>query len=161
MDLDPRIEDRKYIFDCFNSNLASKYIGQVCYLSNNIEEFGDLDLVNIDTLKYIGESNFYGSDKQVFMFCLPFDFVKEKEKEYEPFDPSTFEDRFDVGSVIKYRRKCHTQVVYKSLVENISYNEKTKEFFVTIRGITYTLADLFEDFELYENGEWIPFGLEK
>lgn len=160
MNLDPRIEDRIYIFDCFNSKMASKYIGKVCYLSNDIAEFSDLDLVDIDTLQYIGEECFYGSDKQ-FAFCLPFDFVKEKEKEYKPFDPETFEKHYDVGSVIKYRRKCYKSRSYKSLVEDISYDEQTKEFFVILRGIIYTLNDLFEEYELYENGKWKPFGVKE
>ena len=160
MDLDPRIKDRKYIFDCFNSNLASKYIGEVCYLSNNIEEFSDLDMVDIDTLKYIGEGHFYGSDKQ-FAFCLPFEGIKEKEKEYKPFDPETFEQRYGIGFSIKYRRKGANNFVYKAMITATTFNEKTKEFFICMRGLVYTLDELFEDYELFEKGEWKPFGLEK
>lgn len=160
MNLDPRIKDRAYIFDCFNSKMASKYIGELCYLSNDIEKFSNLDMVDIDTLQYIGEEHFYGSDKQ-FAFCLPFDFVKEKEKEYEPFDPETFEDRFGVGFAIKYRRKCYKSTAYRSMIETISYDEKTKEFFVMLGGTIFTLNELFENYELYKNDAWIPFGKEK
>lgn len=160
MDLDPRIKDRAYIFDCFNSKLASKYIGKVCYLSNNIEEFSDLDLVDIDTLKYIGEGHFYGSDKQ-FAFCLPFDFVKDKEKEYKPFDPETFEQRYGIGFAIKYRRKGAIHLVYKAMITSTAFNEEIKEFFIYMRGHSYTFKELFEDYELFENGEWKPFGIKE
>ena len=135
MDLDPRIKDRAYIFDCFNSKLASKYIGQVCYFSNDIAKFSDLDMVDIDTLKYIGKGYFFGGDKQ-YMFCLPFDFVKEKENKYKPFDSETF-------------------------VEATTFNEEKKEFFVWLRGLVYTLDELFEGYELFENGEWKPFGIKE
>ena len=160
MDLDPRIKDRAYIFDCFNSKLASKYIGKVCYFSNDIAKFSDLDMVDIDTLKYIGKGYFFGGGKQ-FMFCLPFDFVKEKEEEYKPFDPETFEKRYNILSVIKYRRKVAKHLVYKAIVEATTFNEETKEFFVWLRGLVYTLDELFEEYELFEKGEWKPFGIKE
>ncbi len=163
MDLDPRIKDRAYIFDCFNSKLASKYIGQVCYLSNNIAKFGDLDNVDIDidTLKDIGEEHFYGSGKR-FAFCLPFEFVKEKENKYKPFDPETFEKRYNLGiSVIKYRRKGAYNLVYKAIITSTIFNEKTKEFFVYMKGLSYTLDELFKEYELFEDGEWKPFGIKE
>lgn len=158
MDLDPRIKDRAYIFDCFNSKLTSKYIGQVCYLSNDIAKFSDLDMVDIDTLKYIGKGYFFGGDKQ-YMFCLPFDFVKEKENKYKPFDPETFEKRYNVGSVIKYRSKVRGRLVYKAMITSTTFNEETKEFFICMRGLIYTLDELFREYELFEDGEWKPFGI--
>lgn len=160
MGLDPRIKDRAYIFDCFNSKIASKYIGQVCYLSNDISNFSDLDMVYKDTLKYIGKGYFFGGGKQ-YMFCLPFDFIKEKEKEYKPFDPQEFEKRYNVGSVIKYRRKGANNLVYKAMITSTTFNEETKEFFVMMRGMIYTLDELFEDYELFENGEWKPFEIKE
>lgn len=163
MDLDPRIKDRSYIFDCFSSKLASKYIGKVCYLSNDIAKFSDLDNVDIDidTLKDISEEHFYGSGKR-FAFCLPFEGVKEKENEYKPFDSETFEKRYNLGiSIIKYRRKGAYNLVYKAIVEATTFNEKTKEFFVYIRGLSYTLDELFKDYELFEDGEWKPFGIKE
>lgn len=160
MDLDPRIKDRSYIFDCFSSKLASKYVGQVCYLSNDIAKFSDLDMVYKDTLKYIGKGYFFGGNKQ-FMFCLPFDFAKEKENKYKPFDPETFEKHYNVGSVIKFRGKYRGRLEYKAIVEATTFNEETKEFFVWLRGIVYTLDELFEGYELFENGEWKPFGIKE
>ena len=160
MDLDPRIKDRAYIFDCFNSKLTSKYIGQVCYLSNDIAKFSDLDMVDIDTLKYIGKGYFFGGDKQ-YMFCLPFDFVKEKENKYKPFDSETFEKHYNVGSVIKYRREGAYNLVYKAMITSTTFNEETKEFFICMRGLVYTLDELFREYELFEDGEWKPFGIKE
>ena len=160
MDLDPRIKDRAYIFYCFNSKLTSKYIGQVCYLSNDIAKFSDLDMVDIDTLKYIGKGYFFGGDKQ-YMFCLPFDFVKEKENKYKPFDSETFEKHYNVGSVIKYRREGAYNLVYKAMITSTTFNEETKEFFICMRGLVYTLDELFREYELFEDGEWKPFGIKE
>ena len=160
MDLDPRIKDRKYIFDCFSVDKVKKYIGKVCYLSNDIAKFSDLDMVDIDTLKYIGEGYFFGGNKQ-FMFCLPFDFAKEKENKYKPFDPETFEQRYNVGSVIKYRKKGANNLEYKAMITSTTFNEETKEFFICMRGLIYTLDELFEGYELFENGEWKPFGIKE
>ena len=160
MDLDSRIKDRAYIFDCFSVDEVKKYIGQVCYLSNDIAKFSDLDNVDFDVLKYIGKGYFFGGDKQ-YMFCLPFEFVKEKEKGYKPFDPETFEKRYNVGSVIKFRGKYRGRLEYKAIVEATTFNEKTKELFVWLRGVIYTLGELFEGYELFENGEWKPFGIKE
>ena len=159
MDLDPRIKDRKYIFDCFSVDEVKKYIGKACYLSNDISNFHDLDMVNIDTLKYILKGYFFGGNKQ-YMFCLPLEFVKEKE--YKPFDPETFEKRYNLGiSIIKYRRKGAYNLVYKAIVEATTFNEETKEFFVYLRGLCYTLDELFKEYELFEDGEWKPFGIKE
>ena len=46
------------------------------------------------------------------------------------------------------------------LIEKKKYRP-LNEFYVEIGEYTYTLSDLFEDFELFENGEWKPFGVEE
>ena len=83
-----------------------------------------------------------------------------EKKKYRPFDPATFKQHFDIGSVIEYRRKDEKNRIYKETIESTERNYNTNEFFYVEMGeYTYTLGDLFEDFELFENGEWKPFGV--
>ena len=67
---------------------------------------------------------------------------------------------FDIGSVIEYRKKDEKNRIYKETIESTSRDYNLNEFYVEIGEYTYTLSDLFEDFELFENGEWKPFGVE-
>ena len=165
MDLDPRIKDRAYIFDCFSSKLASKYVGQVCYLSNDIAKFSNLDMVYKDTLKYIGKGYFFGGNKQ-FMFCLPLDFAKEKEKEYKIHRPYKSISEFcnetgceEVGvDLITIRNKKRRQ---ECVLLYTGYSEDA----VHLGGYVLTFDCLLKHYEFYNNcgedGEWHPFGVEE
>ena len=103
MKLDSRIKDRNHIFDCFGIDEAKQYIGKVCYLSNCLSAFRNLDKVDIDTLKYIDENDhFCGSDK-LFAYCLPVELVAPKnEKKYRPYTLEEFQKIFTIGQLIKF-----------------------------------------------------------
>ena len=53
MNIDSRIADRKCIYDCFNADMAKEFIGEDCYMTNDIELFKDLDRINIYKLDKI------------------------------------------------------------------------------------------------------------
>ena len=165
MDLDKRIKDRKYIFDCFSVDEVKKYIGKVCYLSNDIAKFSDLDNVDFDVLKYIGKGYFFGGDKQ-FMFCLPLEFVKEKENKYKIFRPYKSISEFcnetgceEVGAdfitIRNKRRKQECVLLYTGYSEDA----------VHLGGYVLTFDTLLKHYEFYnkcgEDGEWLPFGVEE
>ena len=162
MDLDPRIKDRKYIFDCFNVDEVKKYIGKACYLSNDISNFSDLDMVDIDTLKYIGKGYSFGGDKQ-FMFCLPLEFVKEKDKIFRPYksisefcnETGCEEVGADLITIRNKKRKQECVLLYTGYSEDA----------VHLGGYVLTFDCLLKHYEFYnkcgENGEWIPFGIEE
>ena len=165
MDLDKRIKDRKYIFDCFSVDEVKKYIGKGCYLSNDIAKFSDLDNVDFDVLKYIGKGYFFGGDKQ-FMFCLPLEFVKEKENKYKIFRPYKSISEFcnetgceEVGAdfitIRNKRRKQECVLLYTGYSEDA----------VHLGGYVLTFDTLLKHYEFYnkcgEDGEWLPFGVEE
>ena len=165
MDLDKRIKDRKYIFDCFSVDEVKKYIGKVCYLSNDIAKFSDLDNVDFDVLKYIGKGYFFGGDKQ-FMFCLPLEFVKEKENKYKIFRPYKSISEFcnetgceevgaDLITIRNKRRKQECVLLYTGYSEDA----------VHLGGYVLTFDTLLKHYEFYnkcgEDGEWLPFGVEE
>ena len=84
-----------------------------------------------------------------------------EKKKYRPFDSKTFEQHFDIGSVIEFRKKDEKNRIYKETIESTARDYNINEFYVEIGEYTYTLSDLFEDFELFENGERKPFGVEE
>lgn len=83
----------------------------------------------------------------------------KNENKYKPFDPEAFEKRYNVGSVIKFRKKDEKKLIYKETIESTARDYNINEFYVEIGEYTYTLSDLFKYFELFENGEWKPFGV--
>lgn len=87
--------------------------------------------------------------------------LKIKKRNIKPFDPETFEKHYGVGSVIKFRGKYRGRLEYKTIVETTAFNEETKEFFVWLNGLMYTLDELFEGYELFEDGEWKLFGIKE
>ena len=162
MKLDERIIDRKYIFDCFNPNMASMHIGKKCYMTNNFDMYSDLESTILDTLYKIDDNGYFHRDNgQWFTFCIPAEFVKPEDSKYKPFDPVIFEQHYGVGSVIKYRRKDEKYLTYKAIVTSTTSDDISNEFYVIMRGYAYTLNDLFKEYEICENGEWKPFGIEE
>lgn len=164
MKLDNRIIDRKYIYDCFNADKAKEFIGEDCYMTNDIELFKDLDHINVYKLDKI-EDGFYNKEEdEYFDFCLPIRWLKseekEKEKKYRPF-------------------KDIREFFIKTNFKNDSFlhiRSKDKiEFWVMVVGWTnnglmlgtenFTFEKLFENYEVENflevcDGEnnFIPFG---
>ena len=81
MKLDPRIKDRKYIFDCFSSDNAKDYIGKECYMSDCLAMFQNIEKMVSGTLTAINDyGQFVCMCGFKYTYCLPVDFVKSKEK---------------------------------------------------------------------------------
>lgn len=82
MELDERIIDRKYIFDCFNADKAKEYIGEDCYMTSDLEIYKDLDRLTKYHLDRIDDNSFFYNEEEdeYFDYCLPVRFVKPVEK---------------------------------------------------------------------------------
>ncbi len=82
-------------------------------------------------------------------------------KKYRPFnDFDEFCDFLGIrfypkDSYISYRNK-KTHCIYNDIVFSISYTEKGE--LLTIN--RFSVQELFDDYELFRCGEWIPFGVE-
>ena len=83
-----------------------------------------------------------------------------KTKQLRPFTSEYFEQNFAVGSIImirfnkaKYIRRVQlTEIIYKpDSVSEISA--------VTFGGHSYTLEDLKDNLEYFQNDQWLPFGV--
>jgi hypothetical protein len=71
MNIDENIEDRKYIFDCFNSENAREYIGQRCYFSDELSDFFDLSVCEFGTLTRVYDTpSPFEKGNSAFRFCL-------------------------------------------------------------------------------------------
>lgn len=158
MNLDKRIKALSDILTCFDNEKAKSFIGQKGYFTNDLYRFSDVLSCYYDTLTNVKDNDddnylFKDDDNHYWDFFIPESSLKLEKKKYRPFDPATFKQHFDIGSVIEYRRK------YKETIESILIDYNLNEFYVEIGEYYYTLSDLFKYFELFENGEWKPFGV--
>lgn len=174
MELDKRIAKSKTYIDCFETELAKKFIGKECYLSNDVASFANVDCLYKAVLKEVDEEaiNPYTLENTRWRhssnFILPCEWVKseESEKKYRPFSLKEFLAIFSMGDRIDFKGKgCCDEVKvamftgYITDVERI--DDKTPGACEIMLGIFhYSLLDLFKDFELSYNGEWQPFGVE-
>ena len=167
MKLDKRIIDRKYIYDCFNADEAREFIGEECFMANDIELFINLDRINVYTLDKI-EDGFYNKEEdEYFDFCLPVRWLKpeEKQKQYRPYTLNEFTNIFTVGLPIKFRRKGDVGWERYLILNGYSHNqllgETTTDIYIG-RG-AYTLDELFNKYEWQasDTEDFQPFGVEE
>lgn len=162
--LDPRIKDRKYIFDCFNADEAKKYIGKKCYMSDSIARFEDVEITAPCILREIEDGRFV-DDCLRFTYCLPAEFVAPKEKKFRPYTLMEFEDEFHIGLPIRFRRKgevgCERLLILNGYRRE-QYNGQTVTY-IYMGGGGYTLQELFEDYEWQSHytEDYQPFGVEE
>ena len=173
MKLDSRILKGKTYLDCYDTEIAKKFIGKECYLSDGVASFANIDNLNKAMLMEVDDEDMhpyklentrwhYGA-----LFILPCEWVKPEEpkKKYRPFSLEEFLAIFSMGNRIDFRKKNDDEVKvamftgYITDVERI--DDKTPGAVELMLGIFhYSLFSLFEDFELFYNGEWQPFGVE-
>lgn len=164
MKLDKRIIDRQYIFDCFNADKAREFIGEDCFMTNDIELFKNLDSINVYKLDKI-EDGFYDEEEdEYFDFCLPVRFSQPKEKKYRPYTLMEFQEQFHIGCSITFRRKS-ASTSQKCLIllgyEFTEIEHETTEIIIIGRD-RYDLQELFEryEYQLSYTDDFKPFGVE-
>lgn len=159
LELDPRIKDRKFIFDCFNADEAKKYIGKECYLTDWLAGFGGVEILKIGKLTAINANGLFFCGSDAYTYCLPVEFVAPKEKKYRPYTLEEFTSKFIVGGLVKFRPKDEPEV--RQCLVLLGYKCTPKYTFIYIGNSAYTLNDLFNHFEWYDDnaGQWKPFGI--
>ena len=163
-----------------NVTEASQFIGKECYFSDDLDNFEyldefkdklivDGDYSNMYKGKLLGifanDNAFIVDENDIgsrFDYCLPAEWVQERKKpKYRPYTLEEFQDQFHFGICIILRQK----------------NDRSMEFHVTYNGYKvltdrnivelylgpaiFTLPELFDEYERFENGKWLPFGVEK
>ena len=169
MELDKRIDKNKTYIDCFETELAKKFIGKECYLSNDVTLFKNVDSLYKAVLKEVDEEAIspYMLENTRWRhssnFILPCEWVKseEPEKKYRPYTLAEWVDQHEIGEVIHYRDKDYKQqfhVMYSGYI--IDEGEDIQDIRTIGRIVfmftAYFLEELFKDYEICINGEWRP-----
>ena len=143
-------------------------VGDEGYFANDLFVLDDMvsmdDRGIIDVIYESRACCFGVQNNKEFSFFLPLEAVKEdkpKEKKYRPF--KTYDELCDflgIGFPIKdvylsFRNK-KTHHIYNEILIFISYNEEGE--LLTINRLS--VQELFDDYELFRYGKWVPFGVE-
>lgn len=160
--LDPRIKDRKYIFDCFNADEAKKYIGKKCYMTDRFERFEDVESTVEGTLRKIDEDGFFVDGGDSWVFCLPMELVAPKEKKYRPYTFMEFCEKFPIGLPIKFREKGDVGNELYLILNGYTLHKENIPF-IYIGPLTYDLDELFNKYEWQSHytEDFEPFGVEE
>ena len=175
MELDKRIDKNKTYIDCFETELAKKFIGKECYLSNDVTLFKNVDSLYKAVLKEVDEEAIspYMLENTRWRhssnFILPCEWVKpeeseEPEKKYRPLSYKEFWRLFDFGDGVCFRRKGQDTAEFSMFLgyeidSDGNRAEIPGEGKVNLGGNRYTLAELFEYYEMQLDDEWQPFGV--
>ena len=99
-----------------------------------------------------------------YRFFISENDLKPIEKKYRPYSLEEFSNIFKVGDLVVFRYKdsdevkCAMFTGYITDVERI--DDKTPGACEVMLGcFHYSLLSLFEECELFLNGEWLPFGV--
>ena len=166
MELDKRIINGKRPLTCFDTEEAEKYIGKLCYMCDEYDQFYKLNLIEPTILKGVEDCEIpfhYGRDYQA-EFCLPCDWVT-KEKQYRPYTLMEFQSKFTIGLPIKFRKKGEVgNEMY--LILNGYVQKQLKDKTITciyIGTYTNTLDELFNAYEWFDkdSNTWELFGVEE
>lgn len=175
LELDSRILKGKKPLNCFDTEQAKQFIGKKCYFSDDARDFMNLDKADGDTLFYVAElQNIWTAEEYCFAdnsndyrFILPFEWVKpeEPEKKYRPLSYKEFWRLFDFGDGVCFRRKGQDTAEFSMFLgyeidSDGNKDEIPGEGKVNLGGNRYTLAELFEYYEMQLDDEWQPFGIE-
>lgn len=175
MKLDSRIKDKEKIYDVFNCQEARKG-STTGYFTDNFAAFADLKTCCRARLVTIEEDNphpFYAGIvdggciiKGNFQFFTSVDNTDEgntaegntaEGKKYRPYTIEEFcNEDFEI---VVFREKNNPSMKY--YVRYNGYRKCDNVYKVILGNISYTLSDLFDDFEyLDSDSKWKPFGIE-
>ena len=175
MELDSRILKGKTYLDCYDTEVAKKFIGKECYLSDGVASFANIDNLNKATLMKVDDRDMrpyklettrghYGAWSP---FILPCEWIKpeEPEKKYRPFTLEEFLKIFDIGDQIGFRSKDNGEVKHAMFVgytddffaDNTDRSDGENDVMIGI--YRFSLSYLFDNYELLLEDGWQPFGV--
>lgn len=176
MKLDSRIIEGKKPLTCFDTEEARKFEGEEGYFSDYPRTFADGE-ASIDECAEKGILKLEGNHENCpyvnkttrlnYPYFLPAEWLKseEQEKKYRPYSIAEFLKLYQVGDIVEFRAKICDEfyrVMFIGYITNSnrSMDEKPGEIDVMLGNYLYSLSHLFEDYELFFEDEWQPFGVE-
>lgn len=171
MKLDPRIIEGKKPLTYFDTEEAKQFICRKCYFSDAYWAFEDIEehkeLVHTDILtgiSHTGTSCFVTGD-DYYQFLLPYEWIKEEEPEpkWRPYSLTEWRHDYAIGDEIVFRIKNSDTVRTFMFCGLFSDHEDDLpgKGVISLGSELFVLQNLFDRFELCENNEWRPFGVEE
>lgn len=161
MNTDKRVISGCKPFTCLDAGKALEYKGKPGFFANDLCEYADLDQCTGNFLTEVSvKSNYpFSDDADTYKFFLPECFTVPKS-EYRPYTLKEFTWAFPQLRVIRFRPKDE-DVVYNLTFLGFTEDEYNPEDSTVILGLKeYTLQELFDGYELDDNGVFRPFGKE-
>lgn len=155
-------------------------VGKMGYFANSIHLFKNLEgqdgirygkLIYLSDLDHGGDKSdkcFVCSNQWAYRYFIPEDALKSEEpkKKYRPFSLEEFLKIFDIGDQIDFKIKNSDEVkcaMFTGYITDVDrIDDKTPGAVELMLGVFhYSLFSLFEDFELFFEDKWQPFGIEE
>lgn len=166
MELDKRIKTITDILTVVNSDLKG-IIGKTGYFGNSIMDFKRLDTCEYGELTGIIRNtdrcfeyeNCAESGRQGYCYFIPEYYLNpvEPEKKYRPYTVMEFVKYYPLGSHLHFRLKDGTIEMHR-LVDG--YNDcKNGSGTLFMCGVLFSMSELYDDYEIFKDGEWQPFGV--
>ena len=166
MKFDKRITDISKVMNCFTVEDAKRYLHTYGYFADHIEDFADLDYLDLRELESI-QSEFkypYKHENNIFKYFLPCAFVTDEakqEKMYRPFKLQEFEDFVNnlPSNFIIFRPKGNNYTYFFVYSGYVICDDGIVSVMLGDRLFKFEI--LLENFELKVNDKWQPFGVEE
>lgn len=161
MKLDKRILTGKKYLDCFDTDIATEFVGEKCYFGEDVTDFEDISKLTCTMLYSVDNSNVpysYYKDGICYStgFILPCIWVKEIKKEYRPYTLKEFIKEYSLGEEVILKRMNSSEKIRHGLF--LEYIEDNQE--VRLGSYWYRFEELINNYELYTSKGWKPFGIE-
>lgn len=171
MELDSRIKEGKRPLTCFDIEQAKEFLGKECYFSNCKSHYKNLSAFEkfVSLTDYcIGEltaimdlgDRVFDVDQQCneFRYCLPCEWVKEEKSEpkYRPYTLTEFVNTYSLGDEVVMRSKNNPTVKHVLFIECEQGRDD-----VHLGQYWYTFMILFNNYDIYTDEGWKPFGVEE
>ena len=159
--LDSRIKDCSDIQSF--KQYDDKYIGESGYFSDSLCRFQDLKccykhtLININDDEEAGDFIFESKGGN-YRYFLPEKLLKPIEKNYRPYTLNEFIEEYPLCSHLLLRPKNDSMEMLR-LIDG--YNKyKNGNGTVFMGGTAFSMSELYNNYEIFRDGEWQPFGIE-
>lgn len=163
MNLDKRIKSINDIQSVLNSTKDS--MGKVGYLAKSIRDFKDLSKCKYGTVDdYRKDDKCFchfmkltsGIHTTWYPYFISEDKLKPKEKKYRPYTLTEFVNTYSLGDEVVMRSKNNPTVKHVLFIECEQGRDD-----VRLGQYWYTFMILFNNYELYTDEGWKPFGVEE
>ena len=162
-ELDKRIKDFSDIQSYIQYD--DKYVGETGYFGNRIIDFKNLNRCKKSVLVAIDDDtvtdNLFDNGDGFYRFFLPESLVlkEKKTKKYRPYSVMEFIKYYPIGSYLHLRIKDDSMEMHRLIDGYNDYKNGNGTLFMC--GTGFSMSELYENYEIFKDGEWKPFGVEE